>query len=181
MNIVLIGYRGCGKTTAGRLAAQRMGWPFVDTDALTEQRAGMTIRDIYARHGEQHFRQLESEVVHEISQYDHQLISTGGGVLLTYPETAQALKDCGKIVWLTAPAEVLWRRINADPVRQTGRPASDPATGWESFQQAMAERESLYKQWADVVLDIEQDAPQAVAQKILSVAGLPKPKPQGRA
>jgi len=165
MNIVLIGYRGCGKSTAGRLLAQRLGWPFVDTDALVQHRSGRTIRAVFTDLMEGGFRVLESEVVAEVSQLDRHVISTGGGVLLR-PENVTLLRRCGTLVWITAPAEVLWERILTDARRRHERPETDLAAGLEVVRQALRTRESIYRQSADVVIDGSDSSPDAVAERI---------------
>ena len=91
MNIVLIGYRGSGKTATGRIVAERLGWGFLDTDAIIEERSGLTIRDIYTDQAEDGFRDMESRVITECADRDWHVISTGGGAVLR-PENAEALK-----------------------------------------------------------------------------------------
>ncbi len=171
MNIVLIGYRGCGKSTAGRLLAQRLGWPFVDSDALVQERCGMTIREVFADRMEDGFRELESTVIAEISRLDRHVVSTGGGALLR-TENAEALRRCGKLVWITAPAEVLWQRILADVRRRQERPDLDLARGLQEVRDALRQREPGYRQWADVVVDSSYRSVEAVVERILTRVGL---------
>lgn len=168
MNVVLIGYRGCGKTTVGRLLASRLGWPFVDTDALIEEGTGATIRELFSDGAEQAFRDLESAVVEEVARRDRQVISTGGGVVLRESNPA-ALRRNGSLVWLTAPAEVLWRRILGDKSRLANRPPTDRARGLGIIESALAVREPLYARWADVIIDSRDRSPVELADEILAV------------
>ncbi len=107
MNIVLIGYRACGKTAIGRLLSERLNWPFLDTDVLIEQRCGMTIRDIFADRAEEAFREMERRIIAEVAQLDKHILSTGGGAVLN-EDNARALKQRGLLIWLTASPETIW-------------------------------------------------------------------------
>ncbi len=82
MRVVLTGYRGTGKTTVGRLVADRLGWPFIDTDPLIEQLAGMPIAQIFQSRGEEYFRDLESQVIADLDKSPQAVISAGGGAIL---------------------------------------------------------------------------------------------------
>lgn len=167
MNVVLIGYRGCGKTTVGRLLASRLGRPFIDTDTLIEEGAGATIRELFSDGAEEAFRDLESEVVWEVARRDHQVISTGGGVVLR-ESNAIALKRNGKLVWFTAPAEVLWQRILGDKSRLVNRPPVDMLRGLQIVEKALAIREPLYARWADVVVDTRGRSPDELTDEVLA-------------
>lgn len=108
-SIVLTGFMGTGKTTVGRLVAQRLGREFVDMDAVAEAREGQPIRDIFARHGEAHFRQVESDLCAELGQREGLVIATGGGALvnpLNRQRFARALVIC-----LDATADDILARV----------------------------------------------------------------------
>ena len=167
MNIVLIGYRGSGKSAVGRELAGRLGWEFVDTDVLIEQRAGLTIREIFADRAEEGFRDLETRIVAEIAQRDRQVVSTGGGVLLR-AENVAALKQNGRLVWLTAPAEVLWRRIIGDIRRLETRPQMDFAAGLVEVREALKQRNPVYRQVADVTVDTTDRSVANIVERILT-------------
>jgi shikimate kinase len=115
-NIVLIGFMGSGKTTVGRITAQRMNMPFVDLDKLIEQRAGKTISTIFAEQGEAAFRQLETEVLNDVLAGEGQLISTGGGAVLA-PHNREAMLQRGVVVLLKSEIEVLLQRLQNDKTR----------------------------------------------------------------
>jgi shikimate kinase len=171
VNIVLIGYRGSGKSTVGRLLAERLAFAFVDTDALIQQRTGMTIREIFADQAEEGFRNLESQVVAEVARQDRCVISTGGGAVLR-DENARALRQSGRLVYLTAPAEVLWKRIFADVHRHATRLKMDPDTGLQQVRHALQAREAVYARIADVVVDTNGRSVQGIVDRIVTRVNL---------
>lgn len=105
-NLVLIGMSGCGKTTLGKMAAEKLGKTFVDTDAEIIQRIGMSIADYFAAYGEASFRRIESEIVQELSTQNNLVISTGGGVIKN-PENIRWLKGNGTVIWIQRDPELL--------------------------------------------------------------------------
>ena len=118
MNLVLIGYRGTGKSTVAELLATRLGWRAVSTDAQIVEKAQMNIPDIVAGNGWEHFRNLETEICLALKDQDRLVIDTGGGLILR-PANVEALKPNGLIFWLTAAVTTITRRISDD----TQRPA----------------------------------------------------------
>ncbi|HVL99525.1 MAG TPA: shikimate kinase [Egibacteraceae bacterium] len=112
-NVVLIGLMGAGKSTVGRILAERLGRPFVDTDDLVEDEAGMAIRDIFAEKGERAFRSLESEAVRRVSALRGQVVAVGGGAVST-PGNATQLRMTGDLVLLDADPAVLAERLGTD-------------------------------------------------------------------
>ena len=105
-NLVLIGMSGGGKTTLGKLAAEKLGKTFVDTDAEIVKRIGMPIADFFAKEGEPAFRKIETEVLHELSSQNNLVISTGGGIVKD-PLNVEYLKKNGRIIWLKRDGELL--------------------------------------------------------------------------
>ena len=105
--LFLIGYRGSGKTTAGRLVAARLGCPFIDADEKLERDSGRPIREIFATEGEPKFRDLESAVLAEVCAGPECLVSTGGGVVLR-EANRELMARHGYLVWLSADADTLW-------------------------------------------------------------------------
>ncbi|HLY26953.1 MAG TPA: shikimate kinase [Aggregatilineales bacterium] len=138
-NIILCGFMGTGKSSVGRILAERLGWQFVDTDALIEQREGRTISAIFAEDGEAKFRDLESAVAAELVNYLHTVIATGGGIVLR-PENLANLDRAGLVVCLDAPAEEIARRL----AQFTDRPllaGADPAA---RIAELLARRKGAY-------------------------------------
>ena len=139
MNIVLIGMRGCGKSTVGRLLATELKIDFIDLDQEITRRAGQTVAEIVAATGWPGFRNLESQAARRIAKRDSLVVATGGGIV-DREENVRALKTNGTLVWLLADADVLTARISAE----TGRPPltdSDPET---EMRNVLAAREPRY-------------------------------------
>src|SRR3989441_13195983 len=113
MNIVLIGYRGTGKSAVGRLLAPRLGRELVSTDAEIVKRAQRTIPEIVAQQGWDYFRDLESDICRELASRDQLVIDTGGGAILR-AQNVEALKKDGTLFWLTASSETIARRNVGD-------------------------------------------------------------------
>jgi shikimate kinase len=115
-NIVLTGFMGAGKSAVGRKLEELTGMEMVDTDDMIEQSAGMAISEIFEKFGEPHFRKLEKKAVKEASELKNHIIVTGGGVVLK-EENINNLRKNGKIIYLHAPAEVLYERIKDETHR----------------------------------------------------------------
>lgn len=148
MNIVLIGYRGTGKSTVGRLLAARLGRTLVSTDAEVVKRANRTIPEIVAHEGWEYFRDLESNICRELANRDQLVIDTGGGVIL-HPQNVEALKKNGTLFWLTASVETITKRIGKD----NQRPSLTGAKSFvEEIQEVLRERMPKYRAAADHVI-----------------------------
>jgi shikimate kinase len=161
-SIVLVGMMGAGKSSVGRRLAARLGLPFVDADDEIESAAGMTIPEIFARHGEAAFRSGEQRVIARLLDAGPQVLATGGGAFMS-EQTRAALHEKGVSVWLKAEFEVLMRRIK----RRSDRPmlhTEDPAA---TLHQLM---ESRYPVYAEADLTIEsRDVPHgAVVDQIVA-------------
>ena len=167
-NVILIGARGCGKTTVGRALAARLGWEFVDTDERIVARAGKSIRAIFADDGEPAFRQLESELVDEVTRDTQQVISAGGGAVLAQRNRA-ALSAAGVCIWLTAPPEELHRRLESDPQTAETRPALTGRAALDEIRHLLTQREPLY---AAVAEHVVPTAGQPVEQIVETLLGL---------
>lgn len=115
-NIVLTGFMGTGKTTVGRLVAERLGFRFVDTDQLIVAEADMPIPQLFAEQGEAAFRRLEARICQHIAWERQTVIATGGGALLN-TQTRDAFIAGGMVVCLHAPLEVIRQRVGEDPNR----------------------------------------------------------------
>jgi shikimate kinase len=167
MNVFLIGYRGCGKTTVARLVANELGWPWVDADDLVESRAGKTIKQIFADAGEKAFRDLESAVVAELAAGDRQVVALGGGAILRERNRQALLAAQGLIVWLQASPETLYDRIVADPATTERRPNLTAQGGVAEIRTLLDERTPLYRLCAGLVVDAERHAPAEIARQIV--------------
>jgi shikimate kinase len=114
--VILTGFMGAGKSTVGRLLAEKLGWPFVDTDALIEERTGSNIAQIFAEKGEAAFRALEAEAVRDCAQMEKVVLALGGGAVESEPTRNALVRiDQARIVFLDAPLEVMVARCVAQP------------------------------------------------------------------
>jgi shikimate kinase len=165
--IFLIGYRGTGKTTVGRLLADRLGWAFADCDEHIEAAAGMSIADIFAREGEAGFRDREAVVLGDLSTRERIVIATGGGVVLR-PENREHLLSAGFIAWLMARPETIWSRLQLDPTTRARRPNLTPAGGIEEVRSLLAAREPFYRAIAHFAADADAPSPDAIVAAILT-------------
>jgi len=165
MNIVLIGYRGTGKSVVGKLLAVRLGMQCVGMDAKIVEKAGMSIPEIVEKFGWPKFRDMESEVARELAGMDKLIIDTGGGVI-ERPENIKALQTNARIFWLKASVDVIVSRIRED----TQRPAL--ITG-KTFTQEVAEvleqRIPKYRSAAHYEIDTDPLTPEQVAERIIEL------------
>jgi shikimate kinase len=163
-NIVLIGFKAAGKSSAGKALAALLDLPFIDTDAVTErlyqERHGesLSCREIYSHLGEEAMRALEMEALHGAAHGGRSVIATGGGAVL-HQNTRQLLKEAGFCVFLDTPLPVLEQRL---------APHKDsPLFAHKSVSQVHGERYRLYSSTADVCLMPEPDEEaEAIAQRI---------------
>ena len=154
-NVVLVGMPGCGKSTVGRLLAQRLGKPFADTDTAVEQSAGRLIPEMIAAAGEAVFRDREAQVVEEIGRQLGRVIATGGGAILR-ERNRLALRQNGVVIFLERPLEAL---------ATAGRPLSK---GGAALQALYKERLPLYRAVADFTVAVDDD-PEIPCERILEV------------
>jgi len=147
MSVVLIGYRGSGKTTIGRKLADRLWWKFVDTDDLIVKQAGKSIREIFEQDGEEKFRDLEEQAVKQVAGLSDHVIALGGGAVLRAGNREVLKAGKHKIVYLRCEAVVLNQRIHSDPKTSATRPAlSSVGGGLEEIQKLLAVREPIYRE-----------------------------------
>ena len=165
MNIVLIGYRGTGKSTVGRLLAARLGRTLVSTDAEIVARAKRAIPEIVAQEGWDYFRDLESDICRELAGRDQLVIDTGGGAILR-PQNVEALKKSGRLFWLTASVETIATRIGGDNQRPS-------LTGTKSFVDEVAdvlrERTPKYQAAADHVVATDDRSTDQLVETLLTL------------
>lgn len=148
-NLYFVGPMGSGKTTVGRLVAEKLGRPFVDTDALIVQKAGCPIPALFAREGEAGFRELETAVLKGLP--DGLVVATGGGLVLREENRAH-LQATGRVIWLRVPpAELLRRLSQGDGIKK--RPLLQGADPGGKLAALVAEREDLYRAVADVIVE----------------------------
>lgn len=165
MNIVLIGYRGTGKSVVGELLAVRLGMLCIGMDAKIVEAAGMSIPEIVEKYGWPKFRDIESETARELAGRDNVIIDTGGGVI-ERPENIESLQANACIFWLKASVDTIVARIQDG----TERPA---LTSGKTFTQEVAQvleaRIPKYKQAAEHEIDTDDLTPQQVADRIVKI------------
>ena len=162
-SLYLVGMMGSGKTSTGRPLAERLGYGFVDADAVIEQAAGCGIPEIFDRDGEAGFRSLESQVLSAISQRHSLVVATGGGVV-TQPEN-WGLLHSGIVIWLDVVPDQLLQRLNADSTERPLLQTTDPEAALNAL---LNERRPLYAE-ADLTVVINEETPETVADGILQL------------
>jgi shikimate kinase len=168
-SIVLVGMMGAGKSSIGRRLATRLGIPFIDADSEIEAAAGMTIPEIFAKHGEPYFRAGEARVIARLLGNGPQVLATGGGAVMDQ-RTRDLIRIKGISVWLKADAEVQVRRTK----RRNDRPLV------EKIKELLPVREPVYAQ-SDIVIQSRDDPHDTIIDEILAALpqhiGLAEPKP----
>ena len=162
-SIVLVGMMGVGKSSIGRRLASRLGIPFVDADAEIEKAAGMSIADIFARHGEADFRSGEARVIARLLDAGPQVLATGGGAVMN-ADTRVAIKAKGVSIWLRAEFDVLMRRVNK---RRHERPMLQTADPAATLRALLAAREPVYAQ-ADLTVQSREVPHDAIVAEIMA-------------
>lgn len=164
MNIVLIGYRGTGKTSVGKKLAEKLDRRLVGTDELIIKKAGMSIPKIVKNHGWDAFRNIESEVAEEVDKMDDCIIDAGGGIILR-KINVKNLKRKGMLILLKADIETIINRIKDDKERPS-------LTGSQSFTEEVEEilkkRSKKYEKAADYVIDTTRLTVDEVADRIIN-------------
>ena len=154
-SIVLVGMMGAGKSSIGRRLAARLGIPFIDADAEIESAAGMTIREIFAKHGEPYFRAGEARVIARLLDNGPQVLATGGGSLMD-AQTRALIGEKGVSIWLKADIDVLLKRTK----RRNDRPLA------EKIKDLLPIREPLYAQ-ADIVVQSRDEPHDTIVDEIM--------------
>jgi len=165
--LILVGMMGAGKSTIGRLLADRLGWRSFDSDAQIMADTGHSVPELFADHGEAAFRAEEERVLAEALTGDEPVVvSAAGGVVLS-PSNRDLLTRSGTVVWLRADPEVLARRVGDG----AGRPLldDDPAASLAALYEV---RRPLYESVASLVVDVDACTPDEVVEEILAGTGL---------
>ncbi|BAU56872.1 shikimate kinase I [Halorhodospira halochloris] len=159
--IFLVGPMGAGKTTIGRELASRLGFRFVDSDSEIERKTGVSIPWIFDIEGEQGFRQREAAVIDQLTQQEHLVLATGGGAVTT-PSNRDALSARGIVIYLFTPVQVQLQRTRHD----TNRPLLQSSNPRQRLEELMQQRDPLYRQIADLVIESSSGRARGVAKRI---------------
>ena len=162
-SIVLVGMMGVGKSSVGRRLAARLSIPFIDADSEIEKAAGMTIPEIFARHGEPYFRSGEARVIARLLESGPQVLATGGGAFMN-PDTRALIKLKGVSVWLHADFDVLMRRTSK---RRSDRPLLQTENPDETLRALLAEREPTYA-LADLTVQSREVPHEAIVADVMT-------------
>lgn len=177
--IALVGLRGAGKTTLGRRLAQRLGWPFIELDSLVEERAGLSLGEVFAMHGEAWHRRLEAACVRDLLDGGGPAVVALSGGVVSNPEPWAALKARARTIWLRARPDEHMERVLAQGDR---RPMAGRRDAMAELRALLAAREPLYRE-ASLRIDtggIDVDAAFDRLLTALEDHGSPLPEPAPR-
>jgi shikimate kinase len=162
LRIILVGLPGSGKTTIGRQLARRLGVPFVDSDHVIEDRLGCSIREFFAREGEDSFRDVEEQVLDDLSQHHEGVMATGGGSCLR-PNNRQRLHERGQVIYLRSTPEDVYRRVKHD----TARPLLQVDDPMGRLRNLYETRDALYRETAHYVVETGRPSVSTLVNMIL--------------
>ncbi|TCK98372.1 shikimate kinase [Natranaerovirga hydrolytica] len=161
-SIVLIGFMGSGKTTFGKILSERHHYQFMDTDDLIMKKENMPITEIFKTKGEDYFRQLETDVLKELThKNDKMILSTGGGMILKQ-ENVALMKSIGTVVYLKASPHTLANRLKND----TTRPLLKGKNKFLFIKDLLAKRKDYYEKGADVIIKTDEKNIQDILKEI---------------
>ena len=161
MNVAVYGFMGVGKTTSGALLAEALGYEFIDMDDEIERRTGKTIPEIFMDDGEARFRELERDLVRELSGKDGYVIGCGGGALADLVNT-EALRVSSTLVYLTASVDEILERTG----KESHRPLLKVDDPRKTVEELIAKRRPVYERYAEVTIETTDKTPKEVADEI---------------
>ena len=161
MNVAVYGFMGVGKTTSGALLAEALGYEFIDMDDEIERRTGKTIPEIFMDDGEARFRELERDLVRELSGKDGYVIGCGGGALADLVNT-EALRESSTLVYLTASVDEILARTG----KESHRPLLKVDDPRKTIEELIAKRRPVYERYAEVTIETTDKTPKEVADEI---------------
>ncbi|MBI5748910.1 MAG: shikimate kinase [Nitrospinae bacterium] len=169
MNIILIGFKGCGKTLIGKTLAAKLKREFYDTDSIIESiyteetKSHLSFREIYKKHGSEYFRNLEKKALERVEGLESSVISLGGGTI--FSDFGFRISDFGFVIYLHVEPDILYERI----VKNSIPAFFDSSNPRQSFDKLYAERLPLYKRLADIVIDNSGDAEETIKNILLEL------------
>jgi shikimate kinase len=166
MNLVLVGYRGTGKTSVGRLLAAELHRPFLDSDERVKAAAGKSVQEMVAEKGWDFFRREEKRIIAELSGEDGCVVALGGGAVME-EENVRNLRERGLFIWLTAGAETIAGRLNRDAGNREQRPSLTGKDPDEEIKSLLKAREPFYAKIADCRIDTSERSIAEVAAEVL--------------
>lgn len=161
-HVILIGFMGCGKSTVGYRLSYKLKKCLIDTDQLIEQREGISISDMFARHGEAYFRRKETECISSLSkELGSRIVSLGGGTPMR-EENRGIIQSLGTVVYLKASADTIYSRVKHD----TRRPLLQCENPKSRIEELLAQRAPVYEQIADIVVEVDGKQIKQVVQEV---------------
>ncbi|MBD9374896.1 shikimate kinase [Rhizobium sp. ARZ01] len=167
-NLVLVGLMGAGKSVIGRLVAQALSVPFIDSDHEIERVSRMSISDLFAAYGEEEFRALEARVMKRLLKTGPRVVSTGGGAFIN-ERTRRHIKRGGLTIWLKADIEVLWERVN----KRDTRPLLKTENPKQTLENLMSARYPIYAEADLTVLSRDVKKEMVVEEVLAAIAANP--------
>lgn len=161
-NLVFVGLMGAGKSAIGKLVAQQMRVPFIDTDAEIERVSRMTISELFAKYGEAEFRSLETRVIRRLMRSGPKVISTGGGAFIN-ENTRRNVKRFAVSIWLSADLDVLWERVN----KRDHRPLLKTENPKDTLAALMEKRYPIYAE-ADITVNSRDVRKELIVEEVLA-------------
>lgn len=159
--IFLTGFMGAGKTTVGKVLADKLQCGFVDLDAVVIEREQKSIAEIFTENGEKYFRDCESEALNSLAVDRSAVVATGGGVVIR-KENRDRMKEIGRLIYLKASWNVLKNRLESS----TERPLVDQKNGWDNVETLWLDRQTCYED-CDLVVRTDDLQPEEIAQSIM--------------
>ena len=161
-SIFLIGFMGAGKSTIARALQRELGCPLIEMDERIVKEQGMSINDIFAQYGEDHFRDIESQLIVDIGKEEPSIVSCGGGVVVR-PQNTQNMKEIGRIVFLKATPETIYERVK----NSTDRPILNGHMNVEYIAELMEKRRALYEATADITIQTDGKTREQICEEII--------------
>ena len=163
-NVFLIGFMGCGKSTIAGLLSKRLGVAQVEMDKMIVQEQGMPITEIFEKYGEEHFRDIETDLVRRLQAQDGVVVSCGGGAVLR-EENRRIMKESGVVVWLTAEPATILERVK----HSSERPVLNGNMNLEYITGLMEKRRACYETAADFVVRTDRKKREEICEEILGL------------
>ncbi len=161
-NIFLIGFMGAGKSTIAKALCRELQMQLVEMDARIVEEQGMSINDIFAQYGEDHFRDIESQLILTLGEEGNTIVSCGGGVVVR-PRNIEFMKKSGKVVFLSATPETIYERVK----NSTDRPILNGHMNVEYIAELMEKRRALYEAAADIKIETDGKSRPEICKEIM--------------
>ncbi len=168
MNIILIGFRGTGKSAVGELLSKRLERDFIDSDKSIENSTGRTIKCIFEDDGEEGFRKIEASIITKLSEMDNKIIATGGGAVLR-DDNVRNFKKNGFLVLLEAAPEIIYERVTHDEKTSQQRPSLTNKKPLDEIKHLIEQREHAYKSAADYTINTSYVSCEDIVNEIIIV------------